>query len=178
MDWCPSETLSQNKLLSLTLFLSGILVTKIQHWFRLLLLNPVVPRLPELVYKRLWKNLELQAGAALKHCKQSLAGHSSKSSEVRMLREKRSEKTGPTSIKWAQAFHRELNKKFTSACPFSGVLNESEFKSLRVIYFVEEIPRQHGFQVVAWLLLAALTRFIVTIQSQNQSKYIYTIPGL
>lgn len=138
-------------------------------------MNLVVPRLLELVYKRLWKNLELQAGAALKHCEQSLAGHSRKSSEVRMLIEKRSEKTGPTSIKWPQAFHRELSKKFTSVCPFPGVLSESELKSLRVIYFVEEIPRQHGFQVVAWLLLAALTRFIATIQSQNQNKYIYKI---
>lgn len=109
----------------------------------------MVCRLLELVYERLWENLELQAGAALKHCEQSLAGHSRKSSEVRMLIEKRSEKTGPTSAKWAQAFLRELSKKFTSVCPFPGILSKSELKSLRVIYFVEEIPRQHGFQVVA-----------------------------
>jgi hypothetical protein len=52
---------------------------------------------------------------------------------------------------------------------------ETEFKGDGLIDLAEEILRQHSIQAVAWILLAAFSRFTVRIGSKLQSRRISNV---
>lgn len=52
-----------------------------------------------------------------------------------------------------------LERNLTLFCSFTKNLSKPEFKSDRLTYWMEEIPRQHSIQAVAWLPLSVLARF-------------------